>query len=59
MINKMLALSLLMLMFGCESSKSIDTSAKDKCFNEYLAEFRGKYPESTLKKTAALKCYSN
>jgi hypothetical protein len=59
MINKMLSFSLLILMMGCESSQSSDPAAQDKCFNDYLAEFRGKYPESTLKKTAALKCYSD
>lgn len=41
---------------GCQDS-GLSVEEKDACFEEYIEEFKGLYPEETLRKTAALKCY--
>jgi hypothetical protein len=41
---------------GCQDS-GLSIEEKDACFEEYIEEFKGLYPEETLRKTAALKCY--
>ena len=48
----------LALMFaGCSQDEPTDTERK-QCFDRYILEHQEEYPVETLKKTAALKCYS-
>ena len=46
-----------LLIGGCEAD---DTDADESvvCYEQYIEEFSDQYPLETLKKTAALKCYS-
>lgn len=45
------------LIGGCVADEAeIDES--DLCYEQYIEEFSEQYPLETLKKTAALKCYS-
>ena len=48
----------LALMFGgCSPDEPTDAERK-RCFDRYILEHQEEYPVETLKKTAALKCYS-
>ena len=48
----------LALMFGgCSQDEPTDAERK-QCFDRYILEHQEEYPVETLKKTAALKCYS-
>ena len=48
----------LALMFGgCSRNEPTDAERK-RCFDRYILEHQEEYPVETLKKTAALKCYS-
>ena len=51
-------LSLIVFMgSGCaENQKTAEDP--DLCFERYIEEYADQYPEATLKKTAALKCFS-
>lgn len=42
---------------GC-SADDPDIDESDLCYERYIEEFGDQYPLETLKKTAALKCYS-
>lgn len=57
--NHAAACILICLLQGCSKEDATTDEDKDACFNRYMTEFKGQYPESTLEKTAALKCYSN
>lgn len=49
---------ILALMFGgCSQDEPTDAERK-RCFDQYILEHQEEYPVETLKKTAALKCYS-
>jgi hypothetical protein len=51
-----LVVPLLGCAVGCQDSgRSVEE--KDACFEQYIEEFKGLYPEETLRKAAALKCY--
>ncbi|HCO58082.1 MAG TPA: hypothetical protein DIT38_07950 [Burkholderiales bacterium] len=50
---------LICMLQGCSKEDAITDEDRDACFDRYMAEFKGQYPDSTLEKTAALKCYSN
>lgn len=50
---------LLLLTAACAPSDPRVLEEQDRCYEEYIAEFRGQYPKATLEKTAALKCYRN
>ena len=48
----------LALMFGgCSQDEPTDAERK-RCFDRYILEHQEEYPVETLKKAAALKCYS-
>ena len=47
----------LILFAGCTADEA-EVNKADLCFERYIEEFGGQYPLETLKKTAALKCYS-
>ena len=48
----------LALMFGgCSQDENTEAERK-RCFDRYILEHQEEYPVETLKKTAALKCYS-
>lgn len=51
-------LSLIILLgTGCaEDQETMEDP--DLCFERYIEEYADQYPEATLKKTAALKCFS-
>ena len=42
---------------GCAQDEPTDAERK-RCFDRYIREHQAEYPVETLKKTAALKCYS-
>ena len=42
---------------GCSQDEPTDAERK-RCFDRYIREHQAEYPVETLKKTAALKCYS-
>jgi|MDTB01.3.fsa_nt_gb hypothetical protein len=42
---------------GCAADDT-DIDDSDLCYEQYIEEFGDQYPIETLKKTAALKCYS-
>ena len=42
---------------GCAADDP-DIDESDLCYERYIEEFSDQYPLETLKKTAALKCYS-
>ena len=46
-----------LLIGGCEADDA-DIDESDVCYEQYIEEFSHQYPLETLKKTAALKCYS-
>jgi len=46
-----------MALLGCAESGPSDAERK-RCFDQYIREHSAEYPIETLKKTAALKCYS-
>ena len=45
------------LIGGCQAD-DVETDESDVCYEQYVEEFSDQYPLETLKKTAALKCYS-
>ncbi len=45
------------LSSGCSEDQK-NTEDADLCFEQYIEEYADQYPEATLKKTAALKCFS-
>jgi hypothetical protein len=47
----------LMTLIGCAGDEPSDAERK-RCFDQYIREHSAEYPVETLKKTAALKCYS-
>ena len=42
---------------GCSQDEPTEAERK-QCFDRYIREHQKEYPVETLKKTAALKCYS-
>ena len=46
-----------LLVGGCGAEEA-DIDESDLCYEQYIEEFSDQYPLETLKKTAALKCYS-
>ena len=46
-----------MTLSGCAGEEPSDAERK-RCFDQYIREHSAEYPVETLKKTAALKCYS-
>ena len=46
-----------LLVGGCVADEA-DIDESDLCYERYIEEFSDQYPLETLKKTAALKCYS-
>ena len=54
--RKKVALTLI-LIAGCAADEA-EVNEADLCFERYIEEFGDQYPLETLKKTAALKCYS-
>ena len=45
------------LIGGCQADDA-DIDKSNVCYEQYIEEFSDQYPLETLKKTAALKCYS-
>jgi len=52
-----LGLFLALTFSGCAQDEPTDAERK-RCFDRYIREHQAEYPVETLKKTAALKCYS-
>ena len=52
-----LGLFLALVLGGCSQDEPTDAERK-RCFDRYILEHQEEYPVETLKKTAALKCYS-
>ncbi len=52
-----LGLILALTLSGCAQDEPTDEERK-RCFDRYIREHQAEYPVETLKKTAALKCYS-
>ena len=50
-------LFLALMCGGCSQDEPSDAERK-RCFDRYILEHQEEYPVETLKKTAALKCYS-
>ena len=48
---------MVLLVGGCVADEA-DIDESDVCYEQYIEEFSDQYPLETLKKTAALKCYS-
>jgi hypothetical protein len=48
---------MVLLIVGCAADDA-DIDESDLCYEQYIEEFSDQYPLETLKKTAALKCYS-
>ncbi|MBD92522.1 MAG: hypothetical protein CME56_06345 [Halieaceae bacterium] len=46
-----------LMLGGCSQDEPTDAERK-RCFDRYILEHQEEYPVETLKKTAALKCYS-
>ena len=46
-----------LLIGGCATDDA-EVNESDLCYERYIEEFSDQYPLETLKKTAALKCYS-
>lgn len=56
LIRWMLPLSIFLLVPACADNKP-SIEEQDACFDEYIDMYKQEYPEATLQKTAALKCY--
>ncbi len=52
-----LGLVIALALSGCAQDEPTDAERK-RCFDRYISEHQSEYPVETLKKTAALKCYS-
>ena len=52
-----LVMGVIYALVGCGEPKPTEAEQK-QCFDTYIEEHRAEYPVETLKKTAALKCYS-
>lgn len=50
-------LAIALTLSGCAQDEPTDAERK-RCFDRYIREHQAEYPVETLKKTAALKCYS-
>ena len=48
----------LLLLLGACGQKEPTEAQRKQCFDRYIREHQAEYPVETLKKTAALKCYS-
>ena len=48
---------MVLLIVGCAADDA-DIDESDLFYDKYIEEFSDQYPLETLKKTAALKCYS-
>ena len=46
------------LVLGACSQNEPTEAQRKQCFDRYIREHQAEYPVETLKKTAALKCYS-
>ena len=51
-------IAVMALFFGGCVADEADIDESDLCYEQYIEEFGDQYPLETLKKTAALKCYS-
>jgi hypothetical protein len=49
--------TLLLVLGACSQNEPTEAQRK-QCFDRYIREHQAEYPVETLKKTAALKCYS-
>jgi hypothetical protein len=49
--------TLVVLLGACGQNEPTEAQRK-QCFDRYIREHQAEYPVETLKKTAALKCYS-
>ena len=49
--------TLLRVLGACSQNGPTEAQRK-QCFDRYIREHQAEYPVETLKKTAALKCYS-
>ena len=59
-MSRLLSILLLLLVAACEQPNAgVQQEDQDRCFEQYMTEFRGQYPKATLEKAAALKCYRN
>lgn len=56
LIRLMFSLGIFLLSPACADSKP-SIEEQDACFDEYIDRYKEEYPEATLQKTAALKCY--
>lgn len=48
----------MLLALGACAQKEPTEAQRKQCFDRYIREHQAEYPVETLKKTAALKCYS-
>ncbi len=48
----------LLLVLGACSQDEPTEAERQQCFDRYIREHQAEYPVETLKKAAALKCYS-
>ena len=55
--RRLAATAMLLLLGACAQDEPTDAQRK-QCFDRYIREHQAEYPVETLKKTAALKCYS-
>ena len=51
------AIATLLLLGACAQDEPTEAQRK-QCFDRYIRDHQAAYPVETLKKTAALKCYS-
>ena len=51
-------IAVMALFFGGCVADEADIDESDLCYEQYIEECGDQYPLETLKKTAALKCYS-
>ena len=56
-LSPVMSVGLLLTLSGCAEDGPTDAERK-RCFDQYIREHSAEYPVETLKKTAALKCYS-
>jgi hypothetical protein len=49
--------TVLLVLGACSQNEPTEAQRK-QCFDRYIREHQAEYPVETLKKTAALKCYS-
>ncbi|MDG2460314.1 MAG: hypothetical protein P8M73_05480 [Luminiphilus sp.] len=56
-LSAVVSVGLLLVLSGCAEDGPTDAE-RSRCFDQYIREHSAEYPVETLKKTAALKCYS-